>query len=102
MLIAGTTDEDNNAKAYWLASPGVYAPSGNAAFGPGVVRGGGAASGTALFYSGGLWDARGCAVRPVVVLKSNIKVDQIHKIEDPVEEQWSTEGGNDYGNGWID
>ena len=103
MLFAGTTDEDNNAKSYWLASPGVYALSGYACFGPGVVFDGDAYSGgNNLFGSDGGWYAGGCAVRPVVVLKSNIKVDQIHKIEDPVEEQWSTEGGNDYGNGWID
>lgn len=103
MLFAGTTDEDNYAKAYWLASPGVYAFSGNAGFGPGVVSDGTATSGRYyLFISGGAWVAYGFAVRPVVVLKSNIKVDQIHKIEDPVEEQWSTEGGNGYGSGRID
>ena len=103
MLFAGTTDEDNYAKAYWLASPGVYAYSDYASCGPGVVFGGLAASGYRdLFVSVGYWDAYGCAVRPVVVLKSNIKVDQIHKIEDPVEEQWSTKGGNDYGSGRID
>ena len=103
MLFAGTTDEDNYAKAYWLASPGVDADSDYAVFGPGVVGDGSAGSGGYdLFASGGSWYAGGCAVRPVVVLKSNIKVDQIHKIEDPVEEQWSTKGGNDYGSGRID
>ena len=103
MLFAGTTDEDNYAKSYWLASPGVSASSNYAYVGPGVVGGGAAASGYGdLFGSDGCWYADGFAVRPVVVLKSNIKVDQIHKIEDPVEEQWSTEGGNDYGNGRTD
>ena len=102
MLFAGTS-EDNYAKAYWLASPGVVAVSDRAYFGPGGVGGGNAASGgNDLFSSDGFWSAVGCAVRPVVVLKSNIKVDQIHKIEDPVEEQWSTKGGNDYGSGRID
>ena len=103
MLFAGTTDEDNYAKSYWLASPGVSASSNYAYVGPGVVGGGAAASGYGdLFGSDGCWYADGFAVRPVVVLKSNIKVDQIHKIEDPVEEQWSTEVGNDYGSGRID
>ena len=102
MLFAGTTDEDNYAKSYWLASPGVYAYSYSAGFGPGVVHGGCADLGSRLFSSDGNWYAVGFAVRPVVVLKSNITVDQIHKIEAPVEEQWSTEGGNYYGNGWID
>ena len=102
MLFAGTTRAENNAKSYWLASPGVYARSDIANFGPGVVVDGSAGSGVGLFHSGGRWYAVGYAVRPVVVLKSNITVDQIHKIEAPVEEQWSTEGGNYYGNGWID
>ena len=66
------------------------------------MHGGCADLGSRLFSSDGKWYAVGFAVRPVVVLKSNIKVDQIHKIEDPVEEQWSTKGGNDYGSGRID
>ncbi len=101
MLFAGTTDSENYAKAYWLASPGVGADSSYANFGPGaVISGGGAASGrSSLFGSDGDWNAGGCAVRPVVVLKSNITVEQIQVIEDQNEETWSTIGGGNYGSG---
>lgn len=54
MLFAGTTEDDNYAKSYWLASPGVYASSGNANFGPGAVYYGDAGSGCSLFDSDGL------------------------------------------------
>ena len=100
LLFKDTTGDANYAKSYWLASPGVYAYSSYAAFGPGAVYNGYAYSGSCdLFYSYGGWRAYGFAVRPVVVLKSNITVEQIQVIEDQTEETWSTTGGNDYGSG---
>ena len=102
MLFAGTTNDENYAKSYWLASPGVNAGSSGAYFGPGIVGGGGASSGYGnLFYSNGDWDAYGYAVRPVVVLKSNINVNQLEVIEDQTEATWSTTGGQTYGSGNI-
>ena len=35
------------------------------------------------------------AVRPVVILKSNVTEDSIHKIDDQTEEEWNYEGGLD-------
>ena len=100
MLFAGTTEDANFAKSYWLASPGVGARSGSAYFGPGIVTGGRADSGICdLFDSDGDWYAYGFAVRPVVVLKSNVTVDQIQVIEDQTEATWNTSGGGQYGNG---
>ena len=100
MLFAGTTEDANYAKSYWLASPGVRADSGRATFGPGAVSYGYATSGfNDLFLSNGYWHAGGCAVRPVVVLKSNVTVDQIQVIDDQTEETWSTSGGGQYGDG---
>lgn len=81
-------------KAYWVASRGAYAYSGVdcAYFGPGVVDGEngmtGAGVGYDTSYSYGLEYGRGFAVRPVVVLKSDITKDQINKIADKVEEDW--------------
>lgn len=103
MLFAGTTDSENYAKSYWLASPGVFAYSDYAGFGPGAVSGGGAGSGyNVLFNSYGRWRADGFAVRPVVVLKSDVTVDQVKVVLDKTEATWNTEGGNSYGSGYID
>lgn len=101
MLFKDTTEEEGYSKSYWLASPGVVAYSGNAYFGPGAVRGGIAFSGNGLFGSDGGWGANGCAVRPVVVLKSNVTVDQVKVVSDKTEATWSTSGGNSYGSGNI-
>lgn len=102
MLFKDTTEEEGYSKSYWLASPGVVAGSDYAGFGPGAVVGGRAASGGSnLFYSDGIWRAGGFAVRPVVVLKSNVTVDQVKVVSDKTEATWSTSGGNSYGSGNI-
>lgn len=100
LLFKDTTGDANYAKSYWLASPGVFAGSSYANFGPGVVGYDSANSGYGyLFGSNGVWGAGGCAVRPVVVLKSNITVEQIQVIEAQTEETWQASGGNEYGHG---
>lgn len=102
MLFADTTESSNYAKSYWLASPGVFAGSGFVDFGPGAVGGGFAHSGGGnLFVSDGGWVAYGFTVRPVVVLKSDITIEQIQKIDDQTEETWNTTGGGVYGSGSI-
>lgn len=101
MLFKDTTEEEGYSKSYWLASPGVDAYSDRAIFGPGAVYGGSANSGIGLFSSDGYWRAYGCAVRPVVVLKSNVTVDQVKVVSDKTEATWSTSGGNSYGSGNI-
>ena len=102
ILFAGTISSDSYTKSYWLASPGVGVMS-DARFGPGFVNGGMVLLGGTidLFSSGGYWRAYGYAVRPVVVLKSNINVNQLQVIEDQTEETWSTKGGQTYGSGSI-
>lgn len=103
MLFKDTTEDTNYSKSYWLASPGVVSLGSSAIFGPGSVFDGAAASGSGyLFDSDGYWSACGVAVRPVVVLKSNITIDQVKVIPDEAEEPWTTEGGNTYGSGTID
>ena len=102
MLFKDTTEDTNYSKSYWLASPGVTSDGSRAGFGPGIVYVGYASSGGSLFYSDGTWYAVGLAVRPVVVLKSNITIDQVKVIPDEAEEPWTTEGGNTYGSGTID
>ena len=77
LLFDGTTSEDSYAKSYWLASPGVYAGSSFAYFGPGSVVGGYVNSNYYLFYSDGGWYAIRMAVRPVVSLKSSVTLSEI-------------------------
>ena len=102
MLFAGTTESSNYSKSYWLASPGVDAGSDYAGFGPGGVGNGGAGSGGGRFVSDGRWYAIGFAVRPVVVLKSSVTVDQLEVVADKTEATWTTEGGQQYGSGNIE
>ena len=99
MLFADTTEDGNWAKSYWLASSGVYADSDLAYFGLGAVYDGIVSSGGNFFASDGDWRGGEFAVRPVVVLKSDITVEQIQVIPDQTEEIWPTHasiilGGN--------
>lgn len=86
--------EYGSGRAYWLASRGVATLSDDDAyFGPGVVRTGDgmtvAGTGISMFGSNGDEYGNGFAVRPVVVLKSNVTEDSIHKIDDQVETDWN-------------
>ena len=98
MLFSETTEADNYSKSYWLASPGVNDDSSFAGFGPGVVAVGNVASGFSLFYSGGRWTTSGMAVRPVVVLESEITIDQLGegKLENQAEHEvdWTDDNNN--------
>ena len=73
-------------KPYWLASRAVIADSSYACFGPGVVVSGGgftdAGIGGNLFNSTGDEDDYGLAVRPVVILKSDVMATDVAKIAD--------------------
>ena len=88
MLFSGTTSDANLAKAYWLASPAVFANSAIAIFGPGAVSGGGVSAGGEVFDSDGNWVAYGFGVRPIVYLNSEITVEDLHVI-DGQEDDWS-------------
>lgn len=86
--------EYGSGRAYWLASRGVSTESDDYAyFGPGVVGTEDgltiAGAGYLMFYSYGDEYDFGFAVRPVVVLKSNVTEDSIHKIDDQVETDWN-------------
>lgn len=90
--------EYGSGKAYWLASRCVDADSSIATFGVRFVSSGGSDTGVGgyyLFYSNGYEYDVGFAVRPVVILKSNVTEDSIHKIQDQTEEEWNYEGGLD-------
>ena len=90
LLFDKTTDDGNYAKAYWLASPGVVVISSVAGFGPGDVDDL-AGTGGNDFYSGGIWNADGDAVRPVVSLKSDVTTAQVKKSANQgiTEDAWS-------------
>ena len=92
LLFKGTTRSENNAKSYWLASPGAFAYASFAGFGPGFVVGGRAGNGDYLFASYGYWNAREFGVRPVVSLKSNITENEV-KVIAGEEQDWSTSPG---------
>ena len=106
MLFEGTTMEEKCSKAYWPASPGVYAdPAYCALFGPGAVGGGYVIRGNDMFYSDGGWFAGGMAVRPVVSLKSNITENQIKKSENQnqAEENWTYDNTDSLvDDGWLE
>ena len=78
--------EWQTGKAYWLASRGVGAYSDYAYFGPGVVGTGDgvtdAVIGYDLFDSFGFEGNFAFAVRPVVVLKSDVMATDVPKIPD--------------------
>ena len=88
MLFSGTTSDANLAKAYWLASPAVFAFFDSASFGPGAVGNGFVRAGYDMFYSFGDWRAYGFGVRPIVYLNSEITVEDLHVI-DGQEDDWS-------------
>ena len=96
MLFDGTAGS-GMLKPYWLASSGVGAVSDIAVFCRGYVYDGYVSLGYTLFYSRGYGNAYSSAVRPVVILKSDVTVDDVHKIADQQEEVWQVPsfGGND-------
>ena len=85
--------EAQTGKAYWLASRGVYAYSDvdSATFGPGIVgtEGGMALAGVCHYtfdsYGGEAVTSGYAAVRPVVILKSEITKSDIPIIEDQAD-----------------
>ena len=87
MLFAKTNSSDKT-KSYWLASSGVTAYSDGATFSPGRVDNGDVYLDDYLFDSDGYEGAICYAVRPVVILKSNLTVNDVHKIADQQEEEW--------------
>ena len=97
MLFDKTTHE-KYSKSYWLASGAKDKYFDNISFGIGAVHGGNVFNSySELFISTGRWKAYGFAVRPLVVLKPNVTVEDIHKIEDQLEKEWNTVAGNKYG-----
>lgn len=97
MFFAETTENDQYAKSYWLASPGVFGGGSNADFGLGAVRGGVVFSGFGdAFGSNGHWFADGMAVRPVAVLQSGITINQVEKSENQEEHEidWTENNTN--------
>ena len=78
--------ERRTQKAYWLASRGVSAILDRACFEPGHVRSGNGVTyadiGYDLFSSDGDGYGRGLAVRPVVILKSDVMETDAAKIVD--------------------
>lgn len=83
--------EYGSGKPYWLASRCVSAGSDYAGFGVRFVFSAGSGTfviGIGLFGSIGGESDLGFAVRPVVVLKSDVTEKSIHKIEEQIEERW--------------
>ncbi len=90
LLFEGTTKNENNVKAYWLASPGVYISSNTASFGLGAVCSGLARRGRNLFSSNARWSSDELGVCPVIALKSEITLDQVTKKGGVEEAEWSS------------
>lgn len=85
--------EYGSGACYWLASRGVFAGSSYAYFGLGVVGTGDgltiAGSGGLMFRSRGGEGRDGLAVRPVVVLGSDVTESDIQVIEAQTETTWN-------------
>ena len=90
MLFNGTTDLHNS---YWLASSGVGADSNVCVFGPGFVDGGSVGSYDGLFGSNGDANASWLGVRPVVSLRSDITINDLHKVDITTEKTWTNTAG---------
>ena len=97
MLFESTTGGEGESapKAYWLASPGIIASEDmEVLFSAGVVFWGAVTNAPELPSDGYLFTSTGdsmmsaAGVRTVVVLKSNITIDQIQVIPDKEEEEW--------------
>ena len=92
--------EYEQGKAYWLSSRGAYADTDDsyANFGPFAVYGGEgvvrAGFGGDTFYSNDNSSDYFYAVRPVVILKSDVTSDEIKRIDDKTENSWNYSGGN--------
>ena len=81
-----------SGKAYWLASRCVFANSDVAHFFMRYVladKNDAIVDGNFLFNSYGDVYIGGFAVRPVVILKSDVTEDSVHKIDDQTEEEWN-------------
>lgn len=89
LLFDKTTDDDNYAKEYWLASPGILKRYHDVDFGPGCVDES-ANKGGYLFHSDGEWYAYGKGVRPVVSLKCDVTKAQVKKLANQsiTEDDW--------------
>ena len=80
-----------NGAQYWLASRGVRAYPDYAFFGPGLV---GTDGGITIAGTYGMFDSNGyeygvwAAVRPVVVLESDVTLDDVEPIADQQDQIW--------------
>lgn len=92
ILFKGTTEGENYAKSYWLASSGVYVDDSYSRcyFGPGSVYGGGAGTSGGLFHCKGYSFTEWHAVRPVVYLRSDVTVKDLTITESGTEQDWTT------------
>ena len=87
----------NQTKKYnWLASRSVRVYSGFANFCVGGVYDGYASMNNGVFFSNGIEDDGGFAVRPVVSLKPDVTTDTIPKIADQKEQDWSGFSGGGF------
>ena len=90
MLFEETISPDDYVKDYWLAFHEIGGGFENIKFGLGVVSSGDVGTISELFASYGYGDSSFFAVRPVIVLKSGVTVNDLHKIADQTEEEWKT------------
>ena len=83
MLFKGTTNSENTAKSYWLASSGVHVTTSGVSFGIGLVISGEVSAGRGNFAGVGGSLEKNAAIRPLVSLKSDISFSGSGKAEDP-------------------
>ena len=79
--------ENNNKLGYWLATRGTVIDS-KVDFGLGEVCYDSVSIGSRKFTSKGKWIVQGLAVRPIIVLKPNLTIDELQK-STKVEQNWN-------------
>ena len=105
MLFENTdyTSSTKGGRRYWLASRSVCSFSDYAYFclgTAGTYVGVSDAGSNSMFDSYGYGGSGGCAVRPVVSLKSSVTSTQVQKITDKTEDTWNVgQGGSESGGG---
>lgn len=91
LLFSGTTDSDYNTKAYWLASNAIGVFNSSTNFGPGFVSSGNVNAGAGLYKANGDWFLSYYAVRPIIYIKTNATIEDLHVV-DASEDDWKGYG----------
>ena len=87
LLFNDASFDNNNSKSYWLASKGITINK-KVIFSLGMMSYDKIITGNENFNSKGDWNVQGFCVRPIITLKSDTTIEDLHVI-DCEEEKWN-------------